>query len=373
MIYFDHNASTAVDERVLEAMLPYFSRLYGNPSSLYRLGRIARSAIDTAREQVAVLVSAQPEQVIFTSGGTEANALAIGNAKPSSAVAISAIEHPSVTENARRNLAAASQILPIAVDGEGRVQLSALQQYDPKTLGLVSVMLANNETGGIQDIAAIADYCQLHRITMHTDAVQALGKVPVSFPDLRVQMMSLSSHKIYGPKGCGALVIAKDFPLRPLMAGGDQEYGLRSGTENVAAIVGFGKAAELARLELMQRGERLRQLREQLERRLRDITGAVIFAEAVERLPNTVQFAIAGLDGQMLLMQLDQQQIAVSSGSACAVGDEHISPVLAAMGVPAHLAKGAVRISLGKDNHADEIEHFIQVLNRLVTDSQRFA
>ncbi|WP_446808009.1 cysteine desulfurase family protein [Methylomonas sp. 2BW1-5-20] len=366
MIYLDHNATTRCDERVVEAMLPYLHAMYGNPSSLYKLGRIARSAVDTAREQLAALIDAQASQIVFTSGGTEANALALANAQ-GSRLWISAIEHPSIFENARYNRFFNEQTLE--TDANGVVPLASVADRDWQTGDFVSLMLANNETGAIQNVPAIAELLVEKGVKIHTDAVQALGKIQFSFKKLGVKLMSLSSHKIHGPKGCGALVVAEDFVLKPWQRGGDQEHGRRAGTENVAAIVGFGKAAELAKNEMAERAATMLSLRNRLESALSEIPGMAIFAEHVDRLPNTVQFGIDGVNGEMLLMQLDQRNIAVSSGSACAAGSEEISPVLAAMGVNASLARAAIRVSLGKDNQETEIDQFVDVLKALIRKS----
>jgi len=365
MIYLDHNATTPVDERVVEAMLPYLQRFYGNPSSLYRFGRIARSAVDTAREQVAALIDASPNQITFTSGGTEANTQALAFAR-GRAVWLSAIEHPSVSDNASGNRAHYPQIGQIPVGRSGLVAEATIADLPLKPGDFVSLMLANNETGAIQPVRFLAAAAVEKAVIVHTDAVQALGKIPVSFRQLGVSLMSLSSHKIYGPKGCGALVRAMDTELQPLLFGGDQEAGLRAGTENVAAIVGFGKAAELTKLELQHRVDTAKRLRLRLERQLNRIPGLTIFAEAVERLPNTVQFGVQGVNGEMLLMRLDKQGIAVSSGSACAAGSDAVSPVLAAMGLSADLAKSAIRVSLGKDNSENDVDNFVNALKALL-------
>jgi cysteine desulfurase len=366
MIYFDHNATTPIDDRVLEAILPFLKAFYGNPSSLYRHGRLVRSAIDTAREQVATLVGAQPSQIIFISGGTEANNLALTVIKPKSTVAISAIEHPSISEPAENLARQGHELKLIAVDRNGLVTQDAIDEVAKYNPGLVSIMLANNETGVIQDVACYAQQLRDKGIIFHTDAVQALGKIPVDFNQLGIHMMSLSSHKIYGPKGCGALVFDKTVSVKPLLLGGGQEQGYRAGTENAPAIIGFGKAAELAGTELAQRSEHVLKLRNLLEDRLTGIRGIVIFAKAAARLPNTVQFGIEGMDGEMLLMKLDQKGIAVSSGSACASGGGKPSPVLAAMGISAELAKSAIRVSLGKSNTEAEVIEFINGLKTLV-------
>ena len=347
---------------MLEAMLPYLQDVYGNPSSLNRFSRISRSAINTAREQLAALIDAQPAQIIFTSGGTEANAMAISNAGKGN-LAISAIEHPSVLVNAH---ARQQQVFEISVDKNGLVNPDSLDELPLQTGDFVSVMLANNETGAIQDVKAIVERLADRKITIHTDAVQALGKLPFSFKNLGAQLLTVSSHKIYGPKGCGALVFADKFPLKPLLGGGSQEQGLRAGTENVAAIVGFGKAAELANSELGARNKHILALKVRLEQQLLTIPDLVIFAKNTPRLPNTLQFGIPGIKGEMLLMQLDRKEIVVSSGSACAAASTASSPVLAAMGVETSLAESAIRISLGKDNNEQEIDQFVSVLKALL-------
>ena len=360
MIYFDHNATTPIDNRVLEVMLPFLTHFYGNASSLYKWGRLTRSAIDTAREQVAALVGVSASQVIFTSGGTEANNLALQSSKLETQLAISAIEHPSISE------ACPYEPQIIAVDACGKVLTKNLENLDLSPHTIVSIMLANNETGVIQ---AIADYTNALRgrgIIVHTDAVQAAGKIPINFAQLGVQRLSLSSHKLYGPKGCGALIFEKEPLIKPMQLGGGQENNLRSGTENIAAIVGFGKAAELALSELEIRTKKLLSLRNELETELLKIPNLTIFAQKSPRLPNTIQFSIAGIEGEMLLMQLDQKNIAVSSGSACAAGGGKPSSVLTAMGVEMAIAKGAIRISLGKDNTLAEINSFIKTLHTLI-------
>lgn len=363
MIYFDHNATTPIDARVLEAMSPFLERFYGNPSSLYRLGRLAKSAIEIAREQVAALVGVDANQVVFTSGGTESNNLALIQMDKKALCAISAIEHPSVREPARHHISRCSSF---PVNAQGLVEMSVIEASDLKENDLASLMLANNETGVIQDVAVIFDRLRARGVVCHSDVVQAIGKIPVNFNALQAQLISLSSHKIYGPKGCGALVFERGFPLKPLLLGGGQEQGARAGTENVAAIVGFGKAAEIARTELSSRQQKFLTLRQSLETQLQQLPGCVIFSEQAERLPNTVQFSLVGVDGEMLQMQFDRQNIAVSSGSACASGGGAPSPVLTAMGVEADLARGAIRVSFGKDNEPAEIDAFILTLKKIL-------
>ena len=366
MIYLDHNATTPIDDRVLEAMLPFLKAFYANPSSLYRHGRIASSAINAAREQLAALVGVQPGQIIFTSGGTEANNLALATLPPQARLAVSAIEHPSVIVPALHLKSQGHELTLLKVDTNGLITHEAIDEVISLKPGLVSIMLANNETGVVQNIAHYTDQLRAYGIKVHTDAVQALGKIPVDFNRLGAHLMSLSSHKIYGPKGCGALVFEKSVTINPVLLGGEQEQGLRAGTENVAAIVGFGKAAELAKTELAERHAYLLKLKKRLEHGLSAIPSLTVFAEQAERLPNTVQMGIQGIDGEMLLMQLDQKGIAVSSGSACASGQREPSPVLVAMGVDPAQAKSAIRISLGKANTEAETFEFIKQLKSLI-------
>jgi len=358
MIYFDHNATTPVDDRVLEAMLPFLMTFYGNPSGLYRLARISRSAIDTAREQIAQLVNAQAEQVIFTSGGTEANNLALKGIKSAPKILTSVIEHPSVLE-------VGSQYL-IGVTPQGYIDVHEAAKFTEHNIDIASFMLVNNETGVIQDIARLSKLFRAYETLVHVDAVQAGGKIALDFSALGIDLMSLSSHKIYGPKGCGALIVANNNIQMPLFTGGGQESGYRSGTENVAAIVGFGKAAELAYIELEQRQQHCLKLRQYLEAQLEMFPRIKIIAQHSKRVANTIQFTVANCVGEMLLMQLDKQGIAVSSGSACASEQVMASHVLIAMGIPENLAKSALRISFGQQNTVQEIDIFIQKLKEII-------
>lgn len=365
-IYFDHNAGAPLDERVLEAMLPYFRQQQGNPSSVHRYGRVAREAIEHARAQVADLVQAAPSQIIFTSGGTEANNLALHGVMglyPQARLAISGVEHPSLREPALALRSQGCEVTEIEVDSQGRVTPQTLAKALHSDTRLVSIMWGNNETGVLQDIPVLGEQARSHGSLFHTDAVQAIGKVPVDFRHSRAHLMSLSAHKMGGPKGVGALVVDSGVEIIPLLQGGGQERGLRSGTENVAAIVGFGKTAELAGAELEHRAKEWLRLREQLEQALpRQLPGIAIFGENAERLPNTVFFAVPGIEGETLLMALDKAGIGVSSGSACGSGSHQPSHVLLAMGVAPELAQGAIRVSIGADNTVAHIDELIAVL-----------
>ena len=358
-LYLDYNASTPLDERVLSAMTECLAGMPGNPSSTHQFGRVVRAQLDRAREQVASLVGVHASQVIFTSGGTEANNLALhavtAGYAPTS-IAVSAIEHPSVLEPARALRASGWQLNEIDVDAQCRVLPEHLKEILKSDTRLVSVMAANNETGVIQPVAQLADLARAAGAVFHTDAIQAAGKLPLDFAASGVQLMSLSAHKLYGPKGVGALVVDKALELAPLQLGGGQEYGLRAGTENIAAIVGFGVAAELAVEGLQSRAAQMAALRDRAQAGLQRYPQVTVFAAAAERLPNTLQLAVAGLDGETLLMQLDKAGIAVSSGSACSSGKTEPSHVLMAMGVEAGLARGAIRISLGRETTDADID-----------------
>ena len=369
-IYLDNNATTRMDARVLEAMLPYLSGPYGNASSLHRYGRAARDAVETARAQVAALVGAQSGELIWTSGGTESNNLAIKGvteSAPPTRVLYGITDHPAVMETAESLKLRGWAVESIAVNHDGIVDWTAFADqvaYGP--VRMVSLMRANNETGVIQDVARAVSPVRAAGAWLHVDAVQAAGKIPVDFAELGCDLMSLSSHKIYGPKGIGALIVRSEVELSPLHHGGAQERGLRGGTENVAAIVGFGAAAELAVQELDARSAHTRTLRDQLEQGLRELRGIEIFGAGAERLPNTLQFAVHGYDGEALLMQLDRKGIAVSSGSACASGKGEPSHVLIGMDIPHETAKGAIRVSFGQDNTTAEVEQLLAAIETFV-------
>ena len=370
-VYFDHNATTPLDPRVLEGMLPYLREQYGNASSRHEYGRAARRAIDEARQRVAYAAGAHPTEVVFTSGGSEANNLFIKGAAASLApgiVAISAIEHPCVREPAKQLQRAGWTLREIAVDANCRIASADFQAALDQKPALFSVMLANNETGAVQDLSALAAQVKPSRAWFHADAVQAFGKLPLDFRALNsagVHALTLSAHKLGGPKGAGALVVDKRVELQPLIAGGGHERGLRSGTENVAAIVGIGLAAELAVTRLDERTRQLAALRSELEAGL-VAQGATIFACAAERLPSTSYFAFADLDGETLVGKLDRAGFAVAAGAACSSANPEPSHVLLAMGIEARLARGAVRVSLGAGNTVAQVRDFLAALNTTI-------
>lgn len=373
--YFDHNATTPLDERVLEAMLPFLRGEYGNASSRHDYGTRARKAVNAAREQVGGLVNVQPSQVVFVSGGTEANNLFVRGAaaymKPTQLV-VSSIEHPCVAKPAQDLGRQGWKLRKLAVDSAGRVDLEDARSALAQPTGLVSVMLANNETGVLQPVAEVAAMAREHRAWMHTDAVQALGKVPVDFEALGVHAMTLSAHKIYGPKGAGALVVDKRLELRPIIHGGGHEGGLRSGTENVPAIVGFGAACVLAGERMAVLASQSRALRDRVEQGLA-AQGAQIFGRQAERVPNTTYFAMPNIDGETLVIELDKAGYAVASGAACSSTSTEPSATLLAMGVGPELARGAVRISFGAGNTPAQVDGFLEALTATLSKLRRLA
>jgi len=378
-VYFDHNATTRVDDEVLDAMMPYFQNKFGNPSSGHNLGIAGRQAINQARKQVADSIGVQPSQVVFTSGGSEANNLFIQGAAghlKTSRIIVSAIEHPCVLRPAKeltQNNNEQRDLRQFMVDKSGRVIMSdvdkALSEYPPC---IVSVMLANNETGVIQEVATIAEKSRKLDALVHTDAIQAFGKIPINFSSLNVHAMTLSSHKIYGPKGAAALIMDKELILKPQIFGGGHENGLRSGTENVPAIVGFGKACELSKLRMEKTTTYVTKLRTHLEKRLIEM-GAIIFGIHTARLPNTCYFALPDIEGETLVTRLEKAGFAIASGAACSSATPGRSHVLDAMGVEPILARCAVRISLGGSNTLEQVNEFLKALTITVKELKRIS
>jgi cysteine desulfurase len=373
--YFDHNATTPLDEGVLAQMLPFLRQEYGNASSRHDFGTRARRAVNTAREQIAGLVNVQPAQVVFVSGGTEANNLFIRGAaaymKPGQIV-VSGIEHPCVAKPAHDLARQGWKLRKLATDAQGRADIADAQSALSEPTSLVSVMLANNETGVVQPVAEIAAMARGKQAWMHTDAVQALGKMAVDFEALGVHAMTLSAHKIYGPKGIGALVVDKRLELKPIIHGGGHENGMRSGTENVPAIVGFGAACELAVRRMEALALKVRDLRNRAEEGAAAL-GARIFGRGAERISNTTYFAFPDIDGETLVIELDKAGFAVASGAACSSTSTEPSATLLAMGVAPDLARGAVRVSFGVQNTPTEVEDFLQALDATVSRLRRLT
>jgi cysteine desulfurase len=353
-IYFDHSATTPLDPRVLDAIGPYLGGAYGNPSSSHHEGRIARAAVDHARGQVAELIGAEPDEIVFTASGTEADNLALigavrASGKPSHVVT-SSIEHAAIFETCKSLASGGTKITYLPVDSYGIVRHDGLLRALQSNVTLVSVMAANNVVGTLQPIEELAHFSKLHGVLFHTDAVQAGGKIPLDVNRLQVDLLSLSAHKVHGPKGVGALYVRKGVKLSPIVFGGGQERGLRSATENVAGIVGFGAAAEIARKELNEEGAQLAGLRELLsDDLLRNFPGAYLFGHPTQRLPGHISFGFRGQEreaGQMLT-KLDQAGVAVSAGSACSAHHSgEPSGVLLAMGYDEQSARGLIRVAV---------------------------
>ncbi len=369
MIYLDHCATTPVHPHVVEAMLPFFLEGFGNPSSIHAAGRAAAEAVDRARESVAGLIGAEPSQICFTSGGTEANNLAILGTAFSREdrgrhLITSAVEHPSVLKAFRHLETKGFTLAVIPVDGHGRVDPGDVRKAIRDDTILISVMHANNEVGTIEPIEEIGKIAAGHGIPFHTDAVQTAGKLPLDVRKWPVDLLSLSAHKMQGPKGTGALYIRDAAGLCPMIFGGGQEKGLRSGTENVAGVVGLGKACEIA-LSLIGSKEdaRLGALRDRLQEKLLSaIPGVRVNGHPDHRLPHVLCVSFPGLPGEAIVRELDRLGIAISAGSACSSHSAELSHVVTAMGLTREAGIGTVRISLGSGNREDEIDQAAQAL-----------
>ena len=365
-VYFDHNATTAIDKKVLGVMMPYLEMQQGNPTSQHSFGRHARTAIEEAREQVALAIHAHPTEVIFTSGGTEANNMIVHGAaikNSQSTLVRSNIEHPCISRPMEALAQQGWHQDLLKVNHDGVISKEAYRDINANNIGLVSVMLANNETGVIQDMSLLHDFAKEKKALSHTDAVQAFGKIDVRFDELHIDAMTLSSHKIYGPQGVGALILNKRSDIEPLIYGGGQEKNLRSGTENIAAIVGFGKACELISESMKVTSMHTRELQKMLEMSLKEL-GAVIFAGNISRLSNTTFFAFKDIEGSTLLTALDKKGFAIASGSACSSVNKEPSHVLLAMGIDEDLARGALRVSFGNKNTIHEVKGFMETLKK---------
>jgi cysteine desulfurase len=369
-VYLDHAATTPVDRRVLETMLPFFSDEYGNPSELHRLGRQARGAVDRARAQVATALGATEREIVFTAGGTESDNLALfgylQRFEPGHLI-VSAIEHPAIMEAARalNRLGWAVDFVP--VDGHGLVDVDAYERAFRADTKLASVMYANNVVGTIQPIAELARIAHEKGAVFHTDAVQAVGSVPIDVGALEVDMLSLSGHKLYAPKGIGALFVKRGTRLAPIIHGGGHERRLRSGTENVPGIVGLGAALELAVEEMPQTRPRLEALRDRLAAEVvARVPDVKHLGHPTDRLPGNVSFTVRYIEGESMLLQLDMQGFMVSSGSACASGSLEPSHVILALGLAAEEAHGSIRISLGRENTLAEAEAFLDAFPPIV-------
>ncbi|HOE46748.1 MULTISPECIES: cysteine desulfurase NifS [Methanothrix] len=374
-IYMDHSATTPVAPEVLAAMLPYFGEKFGNASSLHRSGREAKEALEDSREKVAALLGARAEEIIFTSGGTESDNLALKgiarkNRKLGKHIITTQIEHPAILETCRALEKDGFEVTYLPVTGEGLVELSTLEaSIRPDTI-LISVMHANNEVGTIQPLEEIGRLAAERDIYLHSDAVQSVGKIPVNVDDLGVDLLSLSAHKLYGPKGVGALYIRKGTKLESIIQGGGHERRLRSGTENISGIVGLARAAELAERDMSREAERLAGLRDRLaELVLGKVKDAWINGTMKKRLPGNLNFGFKYVEGESLLLFLDSKGICVSTGSACSSHKLEPSHVLMSLGLKAEECHGSLRITLGMSNTLDEVEY---VAESIVEAVERF-
>src|SRR5216684_1975210 len=384
-VYLDHSATTPSDRRVVAAMLPYLTEKFGNASSVHSFGQEARAAVDLARRQVAAFVGARANEIIFTSGGTEANNLAIRGLceaaqRSGKHIITSAIEHPSVRSSIHGLEQRGWEVTQLPVYDDGLVRVEDVRAaLRPDTI-LISVMMANNEIGTIQPIAEIgalvrAERARGHRhLRLHTDAVQAAGRVPIDVESLGCDLLSLSAHKIYAPKGTGALFVRRGLRLIPQQVGGRQERERRGGTEAVANIVAFGAATELAQREMPERNEHTQRLRDRFEKQIAESVDEIVFNGSREqRLPHLSNISFRFIEGEGLLIHLDMQGVAVSSGSACSSGTIEPSPVIQALGRDDELARGAIRFSFGKDNTGDEIDYALAALQRAVESLRRLS
>lgn len=372
MIYLDHNATTPLDPRVLEAMLPYLREAWGNPSSPYRFGQQARAAVERARSRVAECLGCRADEVLFTGSGTEADNLALrGVLRARRArgrhVVTSAIEHPAVLRTCAALEADGCRIDYVPVGRDGVVDLATVEGVLGPDTVLLSVMHANNETGVLQPITELAALARSRGVLLHVDAVQTAGKLPGRLADLGADLVSLSAHKLHGPKGVGALYVRKGTPLDPLITGGEHERGLRAGTENVAGIVGLAEALALACAAAESEAIRQAELRDRLERDLlAAIPGARVNGAAAPRVPNTTNLAFPGVDGESVVVALDLRGICCSTGSACSTGDPEPSHVLLAMGLDPRDAQSSVRLSLGRETRDEDIATVLHALVEVV-------
>jgi cysteine desulfurase len=386
-IYLDHNATTAVDPAVLDAMLPYLCNDFGNASSIHTFGQRARAAVETAREQVAALLNARPQEIVFTSGGTESDnhailgvvsssltSLASSTSLTSSHVIATTIEHEAVLNTCQALEKQGVAVTYLQVNREGLINLDDLRRaLRPETV-LITVMHANNELGTIQPLAEIGRIAAEADVYFHTDAVQSAGKIPVDVKTLQLDLLSLSGHKFYAPKGIGALFIKSGTRLRQLLYGGHHQRGFRPGTENVAGIVGLGKAAELARLSLDNDAARISRLRDTLEQGiLSRVPDSRVNAADAPRMPNTTNILFPGLEGEALVIALDLKGLACSTGAACSSGAVEPSHVLTAIGLPASEARASIRFSLGRHTTASEIHATLELVPAAVAHLRKLS
>jgi len=379
-VYLDYNATTPLDSRVFEAMRPYFMETFGNPSSPHRYGRLAKQALEDSRRVVARTIGAEPEEIVFTSGGTESDNLALrgvayrkGSNRKGHMI-VSSIEHHAVIKTCNILEKDGFSVTYLPVDGQGQVDPDDVKKSIRHDTILISVMFANNETGVLEPVGEIGNIARESGILFHCDAVQAVGKMPVDVEALRTDLLSISSHKIYGPKGIGSLFIRSGVELSPVITGGHHEMGWRAGTENIAAIVGFAHALKIAVEDMDVYQKTIFNLRHKLESCVLDrIDQVKIYSADVCRLPHTSCMGFASVEAESVLLHLDLKGIAASSGSACTTGEPEPSHVLRAMGIPSTLAQGSIRISLGRENTEDDIHYTVDVLEQVIDQLRKIS
>ena len=379
MIYMDHSATSPVDPEVFEAMKPYFIDSFGNASTLYSLGREGKKAMESAREEVASIIGAETKEIIFTSGGTESDNIAIlGTAyklkKKGNHIITSDIEHPAVDETCKYLEKNGFNVTYLPVYKDGIVKIKDLEDAITDKTILITIMHANNEIGTIQPISEIGKIAQENKIYFHTDAVQTVGKIPVNVKELNVDMLSLSAHKLYGPKGIGALYLRQGVRIEPIMHGGGHEKGIRPGTENVPGIVGLGKACSIAKENLQRDAQKLTSLRDMLiDGVLAENEDSYLNGHRTKRLPNNANFRFTGIEGESLILHLDAKGIATSTGSACSSIKLEPSHVLMAIGLKEVEAHGSLRISLGNENTEEDIEYTLTAIKEVVEKLRKMS
>ena len=371
-IYLDNSATTPLDEHVLQDMMPFLTSEYGNPSSIYSLGRSAKAAVEKARGQVATALNAEPAEIFFTGCGTEADNWAIkgaafANRKKGTHIISSQIEHHAVIHTLEYLEKQGFEITYLPVDADGKISLDVLEKSIREDTILITIMTANNEVGTIEPVKEIGELARRHGVLFHTDAVQAIGSIPIDVKDMNIDLLSLSAHKFNGPKGVGALYVRKGVRIDTFLHGGAQERSRRAGTENTAGVVGLGSAIELATANLSEKAERISALRDYLiDEVLRRIPYTKLNGHRTDRLPGNANFSFQFIEGESLLLHLDLKGICASSGSACTSGSLDPSHVLLALGLPHEIAHGSLRLSIGKQNTKEEIDYVLEVLPQIV-------
>ncbi len=379
MIYMDHSATSPVDIEVFNAMKPYFMESYGNASTLYSLGREARRAMESSREKVASIIGANTDEIIFTSGGTESDNIAIKGIayrlrRRGNHIITSNIEHPAVDETCKYLEKNGFEVTYLPVEKDGIVNSSDLEYAITDKTILITIMHANNEIGTIQPIREIGEIARKNKIYFHADAVQSVGKIPVNVEELNVDMLSLSAHKLYGPKGVGALYIKKGVGVEPIIHGGGHEKGIRPGTENVAGIVGLGKACEIAENNLKEEAQYLTSMRDELIKKvLSEIEESYLNGHPTKRLPNNINFRFTGIEGESLVLHLDSKNIASSTGSACSSKKLEASHVLMALGLKEVQAHGSLRLTLGKENKVEDTDYVVESIKNAVDTLRKMS